>query len=106
MPMRDEDDDGYADDDDDDYYDYDDGGEFISKAFSKMCKENNVTLYIAMEPIKCAVIERFNRTFKRILVQIMEQNNSLRWIDFLPQALAIYHSRKHRALKMSPDDAA
>ena len=87
------------------YLRVDAGGEFISKAFSKMCKENNVTLYIAMEPIKCAVIERFNRTFKRILVQIMEQNNSLRWIDFLPQALAIYHSRKHRALKMSPDDA-
>ena len=70
-----------------------------------MCKDNDVKLYIAMEPIKCAVIERFNRTFKRILVQIMEQNNSLRWIEFLPQALDIYHSRRHRALKMSPDEA-
>jgi hypothetical protein len=35
----------------------------------------------------------------------MEQNNSLRWIEFLPQALDIYHSRRHRALKMSPDEA-
>ena len=87
------------------YLRVDAGGEFISNAFSRMCKDNDVELYIAMEPIKCAVIERFNRTFKRILVQIMEQNNSLRWIEFLPQALDIYHSRRHRALKMSPDEA-
>ena len=87
------------------YLRVDAGGEFISNAFTKMCRENNVQLYIAMEPIKCAVIERFNRTFKRLLIQIMEQNNSLRWIDFLCQALDIYHSRRHRSIKMSPDDA-
>ena len=68
------------------YLRVDAGGEFISNAFTKMCRENNVELYIAMEPIKCAFIERFNRTFKRLLVQIMEQNNSLLWIDFLPQS--------------------
>ena len=87
------------------YLRVDAGGEFISNAFTKMCRENNVKLYIAMEPIKCAFIERFNRTFKRLLVQIMEQNNSLRWIDFLPQALEIYHSRRHSSIKMSPDEA-
>ena len=87
------------------YLRVDAGGEFISNAFTKMCRENNVELYIAMEPIKCAVIERFNRTFKRLLIQIMEKNNSLRWIDFSRQALDIYHSRRHRSLKMSPDEA-
>ena len=87
------------------YLRVDAGGEFISNAFTKMCRENNVELYIAMEPIKCAVIERFNRTFKRLLIQIMEKNNSLRWIDFLRPALDIYHSRRHRTLKMSPDEA-
>ena len=87
------------------YLRVDAGGEFISNAFTKMCRENNVELYIAMEPIKCAVIERFNRTFKRLLIQVMEKNNSLRWIDFSRQALDIYHSRRHRSLKMSPDEA-
>ena len=87
------------------YLRVDAGGEFISNAFTKMCKDNNVELYIAMEPIKCAIIERFNRTFKRLLIQIMDKNNSLRWVDFLPQALKIYHSRRHRSLKMSPDEA-
>ena len=49
------------------------GGEFLSNQFSEMCQENQVILYVAMEPIKCAFIERFNRTFKRLLIQIMEK---------------------------------
>ena len=81
------------------YLRVDAGGEFISKAFSKMCKENNVTLYIAMEPIKCAVIERFNRTFKRILVQIMEQNNSLRWIEFFASSSCHLPQQKASSIK-------
>ena len=88
------------------YLRVDAGGEFISNKFSKMCQQNQVILYVAMEPIKCAFIERFNRTFKRLLVQIMEQNNSLRWIDFLRPALDIYHGRNHRSLEMSPDEAS
>ena len=83
------------------YLRVDGGGEFLSKAFSQMCKKNNVIMYVAMEPIKCAFIERYNRTFKRILVQIMEYNNSIRWVDYVPQTLEIYHNRYHKSLKMS-----
>ena len=78
------------------YLRVDGGGEFVSKLFINMCQKNNVKLYIAMEPIKCAMIERFNRTFKRILVQMMEKENSLRWIDFIEDSLDIYHNRRHR----------
>ena len=87
------------------YLRVDAGGEFLSNNFTSMCNRHNVNLYIAMEPIKCAVIERFNRSFKRILVQIMEHNNSIKWVDFVNQALEIYHSRFHRTIKMSPNDA-
>ena len=87
------------------YLRVDGGGEFISKEFTDMCRRNNVKLYVAMEPIKCSIIERFNRTFKRLLVQMMEFNNSIRWSDFVVPCLEIYHSRKHSSLKMSPRDA-
>ena len=87
------------------YLRVDGGGEFVSKLFINMCQKNNVKLYIAMEPIKCAMIERFNRTFKRILVQMMEKENSLRWIDFIEDSLDIYHNRRHRTLKMTPIEA-
>ena len=87
------------------YLRVDAGGEFISQIFTKLCNDYEVKLYIAQEPIKCAFIERFNRTFKRILVQIMEHNNSIRWIDYLQQSLDIYHSRKHSSIGMTPNEA-
>ena len=87
------------------YLRVDAGGEFLSHIFTQMCAKHNVKLYIAQEPIKCAFIERFNRTFKRILVQLMEYHNSIRWMDFIEQALSIYHSRKHSSIGMSPEEA-
>ena len=87
------------------YLRVDAGGEFLSHIFTQMCAKHNVKLYIAQEPIKCAFIERFNRTFKRILVQLMEYHNSVRWVDFIKLAYTIYHSRKHSSIGMSPDEA-
>ena len=87
------------------YLRVDAGGEFLSNTFTGMCKRNDVKMFIAMEPIKCAIVERFNRTFKRILVQIMDYNNSIKWTQFVPQALDIYHNRYHRTLKMTPNEA-
>ena len=58
-----------------------------------------------MEPIKCSIVERFNRSFKRILVQLMEQNNSIRWVDFVGTALEIYNTRRHSTIGMSPEAA-
>ena len=87
------------------YLRVDAGGEFLSHTFTQMCAKHDVKLYIAQEPIKCAFIERFNRTFKRILVQLMEHHNSIRWVDFVEQVLSIYHSRKHSSIGMSPDEA-
>ena len=88
------------------YLRVDAGGEFLNQQFMNMCKSHNVKLYIAMEPIKCSIVERFNRTFKRIIVQLMEQNNSIRWIDFVEQALEIYNTRTHSTIGMSPEAAA
>lgn len=87
------------------YLRVDAGGEFLSHIFTNMCKQFGVKMYVAQEPIKCAYIERFNRSFKRILVQIMEHNNSIRWIDHMQTALNIYMSRKHSSTGMSPDEA-
>ena len=87
------------------YLRVDAGGEFLSHTFIKLCKDYDIKMYVAMEPIKCAFIERFNRTFKRILIQLMEHSNSIRWIDYVEQAVDIYQSRFHSSIGMSPDDA-
>merc|ERR1711873_146163 len=81
------------------------GGEFVSNMFVNMCKKNKVKLYIAMEPIKCAMVERFIRTFKRILVQKMEKEHTLRWSDFVGDCKNIYDNRTHSTIKMTPLEA-
>ena len=87
------------------YLRVDAGGEFLSRQFTQMCQRNGVKLYVAQEPIKCAFIERFNRTFKRILMQLLEHNNSARWIDYLQDVVRIYSFRVHSSIGMSPSDA-
>ena len=87
------------------YLRIDGGGEFVNNIFINMCKRFQIKLYIAMEPIKCAYIERFNRTLKRILVQIMDYNKSIKWKDHLETAHEIYRNRKHSALGMTPEEA-
>ena len=54
---------------------------------------------------KCPNIERFIYTIKRIFYQIMEYHNSLQWTKFIDLALHIYHNRKHRTIKMTPNEA-
>jgi hypothetical protein len=87
------------------YLRVDAGGEFLSHTFIKLCKDYDIKMYVAMEPIKCAFIERFNRTFKRILIQLMEHSNSVRWIDYVEQTVDIYNSRFHSSIGMTPNEA-
>lgn len=54
---------------------------------------------------KCPNIERFIYTIKRIIYQILEHYNSLEWTKFIDLALNIYHNRKHRTIKMTPNEA-
>ena len=63
-------------------------------------KKMKIHLYFSLLKRKCAFIERFNLTIKQILYKIMFHNSSLKWKEFLPQAMEIYLSREHRSIKM------
>ena len=54
---------------------------------------------------KCPNVERFIYTLKRIVYQILEFYESLEWTRFLDMALNIYLNRKHRTIKMTPNEA-
>ena len=83
----------------------DQGGEFKNRDFTQACIEHNITLRFASPIHKCPVVERFNRTFQRILYQQMEAMGTQQWLQLLPQTLTIYHHRRHRTIKMSPFEA-
>lgn len=83
----------------------DQGGEFKNRDFTQACIEHNIILRFASPAHKCPVVERFNRTFQRILYQQMEAMGTQQWLQLLPQTLTIYHHRRHRTIKMSPFEA-
>ncbi len=81
------------------------GGEFNNHMFKSFLKENKVELYFALQDRKAAVIERFNLTIQSLLYKIMNERNTLSWIDCLPVCVEIYRNRIHSTIKMSPNNA-
>ena len=83
----------------------DKGTEFLGRKLKKLFKDNDVIHYLTNTDRKAAIVERFIRTFKRILFQIMVNSKSHKWSQMLPLARNIYLSRYHRTIKMSPNEA-
>ena len=52
--------------------------------------------------IKAGVVERFNRTMRDRLAKYMTENNTKRWIDYLPEFIANYNNTVHRSIGMEP----
>ncbi len=84
----------------------DKGGEFTSKSFKNFTDSKNINLYFSHQERKCAIVERFNLSFKQILFKILFHNSSVRWIDYLNQTMKIYLSRYNRSIKLSPLEAS
>ena len=45
---------------------------------------------------KPAIIERFNRTMKKIIWKKFTENYSWKWINFLSNILTFYNNRYHK----------
>ena len=78
------------------------GSEMICKQFKEFLERNNIHHYLSYSLRKCPVVERFNLTIQSLLYKIMAQKRSLKWVDFIDQAIKIYLTRKHRPIGMSP----
>ena len=81
------------------------GGEFDNILFREFCKNNNV-IYFTTEnkDIKCAVVERVNRTIKEKMFRYFTLKGTRRYIDILPQLINSYNNSYHRSIKMAPLD--
>jgi len=63
----------------------DKGTEFYNKQFKALMKKYNINLYSVHTEIKASMIERFHRTFRKLLVKETYKRNSPRWVEFLPR---------------------
>lgn len=81
---------------------FDQGTEFLNVHVRTVLKQYNVHWYWVNSPLKSALIERFIRSFRSIMGKALYNRPTPRYLDILPDLLAIYNRRIHRSLGIAP----
>jgi hypothetical protein len=80
------------------------GTEFLNKNVQKFFKVEGVEHFTNHDQeIKCAIVERFNRTLKSKMFKFFTAKGTRRYIDQLENFLISYNNTKHRTIKISPN---
>lgn len=83
----------------------DKGTEFTNKLLQDYLKENEVHFFTTTNTnIKCAVVERFNRTLKMKMFKYLTAKSTKKYIDVLSSLTDSYNRSKHSTTKMRPID--
>ncbi len=81
----------------------DDGGEFKNYVFQQFLKKHDIQFFTTRSEKKASVIERFNRTLKTKMWKYFTANNTVHYLNILPELMASYNSTYHRSIKMTPN---
>ena len=72
--------------------------------YSVIVRKYKMVMYILTDSeTKAAVVERFNKTLRERIGRYMTENNTKRWIDYLPEAIENYNHSFHRSIGMAPN---
>lgn len=83
----------------------DNGGEFTGKKMKEFFRDSGVTFFTTKnDDIKCAMVERFNRTLKERLWRYMTQKNNYRYVDILKDVVYSYNHSIHSSTGFAPAD--
>lgn len=81
------------------------GKEFEGSVFQNLLKLHQIRFFSSTnQDIKCAIVERFNRTLKTRLWRYFTHNISYRYVDALPQIINAYNHSFHRSINCRPVD--
>ncbi len=82
----------------------DDGKEFKG-AFKRLLDQHGIHFFIATNTdIKCAVVERFNRTLKTRMWKYFTEKKTFRYTNVLQDLVRAYNKSWHRSIKCRPVD--
>lgn len=85
----------------------DKGREFLNRSVKNVLEKKGVRHFVSQnEDIKCAIVERFNRTLKEKLWRYFTAHNTLHYLRALPRLLAAYNKSYHRSIGMAPSDVS
>lgn len=83
----------------------DKGMEFRSTKFQEFLKHNKITFFTSeSDAIKCALVERLNRTIQDKLYRIFTYQHSGSWVHRLQDVMASYNKTKHSTMNLAPSD--
>lgn len=81
----------------------DKGREFLNAIFLSFLRERDIHHYTSEnDDIKCALVERFNRTLKSKMWKYFTYSKSYRYVDVLDKLLRSYNDSYHTSIKMAP----
>ena len=83
------------------------GTEFYNTHVNKVLKRRNIKLYSSFNSqVKCAIVERFNRTLKTNLYRMFSIEGHRRWVDLIPDIVHTYNNTVHSSIGMKPADVS
>src|SRR5437868_7692126 len=83
------------------------GLEFDNVKVKKFLKDNNVEYFTSNDSkIKCAIVERANRTLKSKMFRYFTARGTRKYIDILEDLVRSYNHTYHRTIKMRPVDVS
>ena len=77
---------------------------FFSKEMLKSFEDNNAKIYYTYSNLKAVVMERFNRSLRKLMMKKFVKSNNTIWYNILPNLIKAYNNRYHRTIKMKPID--
>lgn len=81
------------------------GGEFKNATLEPLLKRRGTSLFFAKNTdIKCAIVERFNRTLKSRMFKYFTLRGTRSWVQALPALLHAYNHSIHSSIKIAPAD--
>ena len=85
----------------------DKGTEFLNSQFQQLLADNGIKFYTSEnEDIKCALVERLNRTLKTRMWRYFTHASTFRYLDILDGLLRAYNSSVHSAIKVAPSSVS
>ena len=82
----------------------DEGTEFRNEAFKSLMNKYDIKHFFAKnKQVKCAVVERFNRTLKQKMFRARTLLGTNKYLDVLNKIVDAYNNSYHRSIKMTPN---
>jgi len=81
----------------------DKGKEFLNTQFQRLLKREGLDFQVCINlDVKCAVVERVNRTLRDKLYRYFTYKNTYRYIDVLPEFVKWYNATVHSTTGIAP----